>query len=109
MSSSGMELRPVTSVSSATARTRVKSRSMPTALDIHGNRALVVTYKDAYLYQRKPGEPWADAFEQIPERIALPRIGQQEAAAFSDDGTRFFTTTERFEGTDSAGIYTVEF
>lgn len=86
-----------------------KSRSMPTALDIDGNRALVVTYKDAYLYQRKPGEPWADAFEQIPERIALPRIGQQEAAAFSDDGTRFFTTTERFEGTDSAGIYTVEF
>ena len=69
----------------------------------------MITYKDAYLYEREPGESWADAFERIPARIALPRIGQQEAGAFSEDGTRFFTTTERFEGTNSAGIYAIEF
>jgi hypothetical protein len=88
---------------------RGKYRSMPTALDLHGDLALVVTYKDAYLYRRPTGGSWADTFGQIPERVALPRIGQQEAAAFSLDGKRFFTTTERFEGRDSAGIYSVEF
>ncbi len=82
-------------------------RSWPTALDIHGTRAVIVTLKDAYLFERLPGQSWGDAFSGVPQRIALPRVGQQEAAAFSSDGRQIYTTIERFEGTDAAGIYEV--
>ena len=84
-----------------------EKRSWPTALDIHGDHAVIVTLKDAYLYERLPGQSWSDTFSGIPQRIALPRVGQQEAAAFSSDGERIYTTIERFEGTDAAGIYEV--
>lgn len=83
-------------------------RSEPTAMEIAGNQALVVTYKDAYLYRRRNGETWGETFAGIPERIALPRIGQQEAAAFTPDGRRFFTTAERVRGRDSTGIFEIE-
>ena len=82
-------------------------RSAPTALDVHGNSALVVTNKDAYLFERQPDEPWSTAFARIPQRIALPRVGQQEAGAFARDGRSFYTTIERPGGRDAAGIYEV--
>ncbi len=83
-------------------------RSAPTALDVHGNSALVVTNKDAYLFERQANEPWSAAFAGIPQRVALPRVGQQEAGAFARDGRSFYTTIERPGGRDAAGIYEVE-
>lgn len=82
-------------------------RSWPTALDIHGDHAVIVTLKDAYLFERLAGQSWGDTFSGIPQRIALPRVGQQEAAAFSSDGRKIYTTIERSEGTDAAGIYEI--
>lgn len=82
-------------------------RSTPTALDVHGNSALVLTYKDAFLFERQANEAWSAAFARIPQRVALPRTHQQEAAAFARDGRSFYTTIERPHGRDAAGIYQV--
>jgi hypothetical protein len=70
-------------------------RSEPTALDIVGDVAVVVTYQDAYLYRRSAGEPWADALRRIPQRIALPYASQREAATLSKDGRWLYVTSER--------------
>lgn len=85
-----------------------ESRSQPTAFDIKGRLALVVTYKDAYLYRRGLIENWIDAFAKPPERIPLPLVSQQEAGALSRDRDNFYVTTERANGTNRAGIYQVE-
>jgi hypothetical protein len=72
-------------------------RAMPTGLDISpdGARAAVVTYKDAYLFTRAPGENWAAAFARPPERIPLPPMPQAEAIAFAADGRTLFVTSEK--------------
>ena len=83
-------------------------RSQPTGFDIAGNRAIVATYKDAYLYERQPGETWGTALSRIPQRIALPGVPSRESVAFARDGSRFYTTNERSNGTDAAGIFEIE-
>lgn len=83
-------------------------RSQPTGFDIAGNRAVIATYKDAYLYERKPEEDWSAAFSRVPERIALPNVPSRESIAFARDGSRFYTTNERSRGRDAAGIFEVE-
>ena len=85
-----------------------RTRSQPTGFDIAGRRAIVATYKDAYLYERQPGEQWEAAFSRIPKRIALPMVPSRESVALARDGSRFYTTNERSRGTDAAGIFEVE-
>ena len=83
-------------------------QSQPTGLDIIGNRAVVVTNKDAYLFDKHDGESWARGFSGYPKRIVLPWVGQREAVAFARDGARFYTSSERSRRNRSSAIYEVE-
>ncbi len=71
--------------------------SQPTAMDIrHDNRlAVVMTYKDAYLFSRLNGERWADAFSRIPQTVAIPHLRQKESACLTPDGRKLYITTEK--------------
>lgn len=77
-------------------------RSYPTALDVdsRGRAAVVLTYKDAYLFQRRPLQTWGSAFKQTPLTIRLPLpeedpgLPQREALCFSRSGDSLFITSE---------------
>ncbi len=77
-------------------------RSQPTALDLSadGLTMVVLTYKHAYLFNRRPGDAWATALGQQPVLIPLPlaqdhpHLGQREAICFSRDGRRLWVTSE---------------
>jgi hypothetical protein len=84
-----------------------EGNAMPTALDIAGDTAAVVTYRDAYIYRRGAGETWASAFGRIPERVALPGVRGREAAALSTDASALYITGERDE-TRPALIFRVD-
>ena len=83
-------------------------RSQPTALDLRGNKAVVFTYKDVYLYERGWQENWIEAFAKVPIRIPLPAVYQQEAGLITINQKYLYVTTEREGGTNRAGIYRVE-
>jgi len=71
--------------------------SQPTSFDIRrDNRlAVVLTYKDAYLFPRAPDESWALALARKPLALRLPRLAQQETACFSLDGRSLYVSTEK--------------
>jgi hypothetical protein len=72
-------------------------QSQPTAMDIREDSALavVVTYKDAYLYPRPPGATWAEALAARPRIVRLPRLAQTEAGCLRPDGRRLYVSTEQ--------------
>ena len=80
-------------------------RSQPTALDITGRRAVVLTYKDAYLYERRAGNTWAETFQGIPRRILLPSVHLLEAGALDKKARFLLITGERPDGADRIGIF----
>ena len=90
-------------------RSRGAYSSMPTAFDINGMDAVVVTYKEAYLYTRKLGENWAEAFSGRPSRIRLPYISGLESVAFDSRGQHFYVTGERKNGIGTADVFRVEY
>ena len=77
-------------------------RSRPTGLDISsdGLRIVVLTYKHAYLFYRRPGACWKSALERPPIVIELPlpqncpELGQREAICFSRDDRSLLVTSE---------------
>jgi hypothetical protein len=77
-------------------------RSQPTAVDLSGDRAVVVTYKDAYLFRRAKDETWSDALRRVPERIDLPYASQRESAPASRDGRYLYVTSERGQRGDAS-------
>ena len=72
-------------------------QSQPTALDIRNDNKLVVvqTYKDAYLFARRPGEAWAAALARTPRTVSLPKLKQKESACLTPDGRKLYVTTEK--------------
>jgi hypothetical protein len=76
--------------------------SQPTALDLSpdGRCAVVLTYKHAYLFERREAESWAAAFSATPLLIPLPlpqqdsRLSQREAICFANDGKALYVTAE---------------
>lgn len=68
----------------------------PTALDVSadGTRALVLTYKEGYLFERTAGEGWAQAFARLPLRVRMPYMKAMEAGGFTPDGRAFYATSE---------------
>jgi hypothetical protein len=74
----------------------------PTALDISadGRKAVVLTYKHAYLFERGGRETWSAAFNGDPIQIPLPLpwdasdLRQREAICFSPDDRSLFVTSE---------------
>jgi len=73
-------------------------RSQPTAMDVSpdGLKAVVLTYKNAYLFQRTAAESWVDAFKKSPQLILLPKLRQAEALSFAADGRTLFITSEKY-------------
>ena len=82
------------------------NRSMPTAMDMQANRAVVVTYKDAYLYDRLPAQTWAETLSGIPSRIALPHAYARESVTLTEDGKTMLIGAER-DGNDAANLYQI--
>ncbi len=70
---------------------------MVTAMDVasDGSMALVLTYKNVYLFSRLAGEPWADVFRRSPKTIILPPLPQAEGACFALDGQTLFVSSEK--------------
>lgn len=69
----------------------------PTGLDIDakGKRAIVLTYRDIWLFERAPGESWKKAFSHVPKRITLPPLAQAEAIGFDRNGQSILVSGER--------------
>lgn len=72
-------------------------QSQPTALDIRSDSglAVVLTYKDAYLFPRQAGDVWETALARKPLVVALPKLKQKETGCLSPDGRRLYVSTEQ--------------
>jgi hypothetical protein len=89
-----------------------KYRSQPTALDLSpdGRQAVVLTYKHAYIFNRKSHNSWAAALSGHPETVHLPLpqdqsdFRQREAICFMA-GSRALLITSEGHG---AGIFRLE-
>jgi hypothetical protein len=71
--------------------------SRPTAMDISpdSRHAIVLTYKEAYRFDRDAGESWAKVFERIPVRVRVPKMRAMEAIAFARDGRSLYVSSEQ--------------
>lgn len=72
----------------------------PTGLSFSpdGHMAAVLTYARVFLFQRRPGESWADAFAREPERLRRHGLEQAEAIAFSAEGQKIHVISEGRNG-----------
>lgn len=72
--------------------------AQPTALDIHAAdnivSAVLLSYKHAYLFQRRWDEGWQQAW-RTPHVIGIPPMPQTEAAGFDRMGCGLWVTTEQ--------------
>ena len=78
-------------------------------LSADGRTLVVLTYKDAYLFQRDPGRPWQKTLSSPPQRIRLPHpntgeLVQREAICFDPGTGSLVVTSEKA----SAPIYTLD-
>jgi hypothetical protein len=81
-------------------------RSTPTALTIVGRKAVIFTYKDAYLFERRRSQDWPETFGGLPTRIRLPEIsGGLEAGTLAINGRSLIITGERRDGTGRAALF----
>ena len=69
----------------------------PTAMDISasGNAAVILTYRNIYLYQRTSNQSWFEVLQGKPEKIEMSGVKEAEAITFSADGAAVFVTTEK--------------
>lgn len=69
----------------------------PTGMDIDvaGQRAVVLTYRDLWIFPRATGESWDQAFARKPQRLPLPAIAQAEAVGFDRRGISIYVSGER--------------
>ena len=72
-------------------------RSQATALDVTGDASelLLVTYANAYRFERAAGEGWRQALSRPPEPIATPSMAQTEAGAYTRDRQSVFITSDQ--------------
>jgi hypothetical protein len=84
-----------------------ESRSMPTAMDLQSNRAVIVTYKDAYFYERTNDQSWSEAFSEVPQRIVLPHTYGRESVTLTSEGKRMMVGAER-QGENAVNLFEVE-
>lgn len=67
-----------------------------TAMDISndGQRAIVLTYQDAYEFTKFLGSSWADAFAVAPRKISMPSRPGGEAIAYGRNGVELYLVRE---------------
>ena len=82
--------------------------SLPTAMDFHSDKAVVLTYKELYLFEKKPDDDWVSAFSGVPKKIPLPQIYGLEAVAFAGP-QKILLTGERENGRKASEIFEVSF
>lgn len=74
-------------------------RANPTDMDFaaDGSAAVIVTYCNAYLYPRAPGQSWAEALNQPPQRLPTFHLdrAEPEAICFASDNRTLFLTGEK--------------
>jgi hypothetical protein len=72
-------------------------RSQPTSMTIDpaDRRAVVLTYRNAYVFDRGERETWIQAFARRPQLLKIPPLAQAEAIAFSHDGRALKITSEK--------------
>ena len=72
-------------------------RAQPTGMDFaaDGTAAVVVTYGDVLVFNRKPAERWADALSRAPVVLAPHGLAQAEAVTFGADSKTIYVTSER--------------
>ena len=64
-------------------------------MDVHGDKAVILTYRGIYTYTRNEDEDWFDALNRRPRGQSLGRIPGAEAAVISNDQSATFVTVER--------------
>lgn len=71
--------------------------SQITAADLSpdGLGLALLTYREAYLLQRVPGESWLVALRRAPQRLHMPPLIQAEAIAFDREGREIYIGTEK--------------
>jgi hypothetical protein len=71
-------------------------RDQPTGLDISadGKLAAAVTYYGVFLFPKKEGEDWAEAFSRPPTALQPHHLTQAESVAISKDGKSIFVVSE---------------
>lgn len=84
-----------------------ESSSSPTAFDLQGRSAMVVTYKEAYLYRRPFRTSWDEVFKGLPIRVPLPEIWGLESGAFDPTADVFYVTGEREDGVGAMDVFEV--
>ena len=67
----------------------------PTAMDLHGDTAIILTYRALYWYKRQPDESWFDTLNRTPTAQSLGRIPGAESATIGADHSAAFITVER--------------
>lgn len=72
-------------------------RSQVTAADISpdGARLVVLTYRHAVLYVRRPGDSWRETVSQVPRELPFPWLPQAEALGFRRNGQSVLISSER--------------
>ncbi|WP_319381502.1 hypothetical protein [Thiomicrorhabdus sp.] len=68
----------------------------PTAMDISpdGSSLIVLTYINAYLYQKSLNASWSSVLKKTPREIALPYLRQAESVCFDASGKTIHVTSE---------------
>ena len=79
----------------APAGARFMSQITAADLSPDGLRLALLTYREAYLLERAPGEAWLDALRRPPLRLRMPPLLQAEAIAFDRAGRALYIGTER--------------
>lgn len=78
---------------------RIATLDIPaaTAMDISpdGHRAVILTYGDAYEYQRAEAESWRDALARPARKIVMPERIQGESICYGSDGKTLYLTSEK--------------
>lgn len=73
-----------------------KYRAMPCSFDItpDGRHAVLLSYGEPYLYERRDGESWAEAFARDGVQLGSHGLPQAEGVCFSPDGRIIYVVTE---------------
>jgi hypothetical protein len=85
----------VTQVSAPTDSV-IPFRDQPTGFDLSSDNSLaaVVTYYGVFVFPRKPGESWAEAFAGKPAILSPHRLAQAESVAISKDNQSIIVVSE---------------
>jgi hypothetical protein len=72
-------------------------RGQVTAMDLdpQGRRLAVLTYRDAYLFERRDGATWPEALLEVPVTLGVPLLPQGESIAWDARGDALYVTSER--------------